>query len=81
MSMIDGGITKRGNGYLRALLVQGAWALKERYEYMMEEKGLGKKKVIVAIARRLGELYSFRHKNITRQNSARNCLAKVWGAQ
>jgi transposase len=60
-----GGITKRGNGYLRALLVQGAWAvtwsrdggaLRERYEYMTKEKGMGKKKAIVAIARRLGVL-------------------------
>ncbi|MDR2740499.1 MAG: IS110 family transposase [Treponema sp.] len=60
-----GGITKAGNGYLRALLVQAAWALirtknggalKERYEYMTKKKGLGKKKAIVAIARRLGEL-------------------------
>jgi transposase len=60
-----GGITKQGNGYLRALLVQASWALirsknggalKERYEYMTKEKGLGKKKAIVAIARRLGEL-------------------------
>jgi transposase len=60
-----GGITKRGNGFLRALLVQGAWAitwsavggaLKERYEYMTGEKGKGKKQAIVAIARRLGEL-------------------------
>jgi transposase len=60
-----GGITKAGNGYLRALLVQAAWALirsksggmlKERYEYMTKAKGLGKKKAIVAIARRLGEL-------------------------
>jgi transposase len=60
-----GGITKRGNGYLRALLVQAAWAvtwsrdggaLRERFEYMTGEKGKGKKKAIVAIARRLGEL-------------------------
>jgi transposase len=60
-----GGITKGGNGYLRALLVQGAWALvrskrggalKERYEYITKEKGVGKKKAIVAIGRRLGEL-------------------------
>jgi transposase len=60
-----GSITKRGNGYLRALLVQGAWvltwskdggALRERYEYMTQEKGIGKKKAIVAIARRLGVL-------------------------
>jgi transposase len=55
-----GGITKRGNGYLRALLVQGAWALarskgggalKERYEYMTKEKRTGKNKAIVAVAR------------------------------
>jgi transposase len=60
-----GRITKRGNGYLRALLVQGAWAitwskdggaLRERYEYMTEVKGMSKKKAIVAIALRLGEL-------------------------
>ncbi|GHV35157.1 IS110 family transposase [Spirochaetia bacterium] len=60
-----GGITKRGNTYLRALLVQASWslirsgkggALKERYEYMTQVKGLGKKKSIVAIARRLAEL-------------------------
>jgi transposase len=57
-----GRITKRGNGYLRALLVQAAWAvtwsknggaLRERFEYMTVVKGLGKKKAIVAIARRL----------------------------
>jgi transposase len=60
-----GHITKRGNGYLRALLVQGAWvltwskdggALRERYEYMTGVKGKGKKVAIVAIARRLAEL-------------------------
>jgi transposase len=60
-----GRITKRGNGYLRALLVQGAWAitwskdggaLRERYEYMTKVKGMSRKKAIVAIARRLGEL-------------------------
>jgi transposase len=60
-----GRITKRGNGYLRALLVQAAWAvtwsrdggaLRERYEYMTGTKGISKKKAIVAIARRLGEL-------------------------
>jgi transposase len=60
-----GGITKRGNSYLRALLVQASWAmlrsktgcaLQERYEYMTKTKGLGKKKTIVAIARRLAEL-------------------------
>jgi transposase len=60
-----GRITKRGNGYLRALLVQAAWAvtwsrdggaLRERYEYMTKTKGIGSKKAIVAIARRLGAL-------------------------
>jgi transposase len=60
-----GEITKRGNGYLRALLVQAAWALvraksggalKERYRYMTQTKGLGKKKSIIAVARRLAEL-------------------------
>jgi transposase len=60
-----GRITKRGNGYLRALLVQSAWALtrtkagnklKARYEYMTNEKSISKKKAIVAIARRLAEL-------------------------
>jgi transposase len=69
-----GNITKRGNGYVRALLVQGAWALtwtakggalKERFEYMTKEKGLGKKKAIVAIARRLGELMYTLMKNGT----------------
>ena len=51
-----GGITKRGNGCLRSLLVPASWALlrakdggalKERYWYMTGEKGLGKKKSIV----------------------------------
>ena len=60
-----GRITKRGNSYLRALLVQAAWALvrtkkgdklKERFEYMTVEKSKSKKKAIVAIARRIGEL-------------------------
>jgi transposase len=60
-----GRITKRGNGFLRALLVQGAWsivrskdggALRERYEYMTKVKGISKKKAVVAVARRLGEL-------------------------
>ena len=60
-----GSITKRGNGYLRALLVQASWALirtkkggklKTRFEYMTIEKAMGKKKSIVAIARRLAEL-------------------------
>jgi transposase len=60
-----GGITKQGNRYLRALLVQAAWilvrskgggALKARYEYMTEAKGKGKKKSIIAVARRLAGL-------------------------
>jgi len=60
-----GSITKRGNGYLRALLVQAAWALvrskqggklKERFNYMTIQKSIGKKKSIVSIARRLAEL-------------------------
>ena len=60
-----GRITKRGNGYLRALLVQAAWALtrtkqggnlKKRFEYMTVEKSISKKKAIVAIARRMAEL-------------------------
>ena len=60
-----GRITKRGNGYVRALLVQAAWTiswsknggkLKQRYDYMTIEKGISKKKAIVAIARRLAEL-------------------------
>ena len=60
-----GRITKRGNGYVRALLVQAAWALvrtrkmeglKLRYEYMTKEKGKSKKKTIVCIARRLAVL-------------------------
>jgi transposase len=59
-----GRITKRGNGYVRALLVQAAWALirakkggklRERYEYMTGVRSISKKKAIVAIARRLAE--------------------------
>jgi transposase len=54
-----GGITKRGNGYLRSLLVQAAWvavrsrqggALRERFE---DRKERSKKKTVVGIARRL----------------------------
>ena len=57
----NGPITKRGNGYLRGLLVQAAWAavfsskggaLRERY-YIRIKAGHGKKKTIVGIARRL----------------------------
>jgi transposase len=60
-----GSITKRGNGYLRTLLVMSAWSmvrsknggmLKAKYEYMTKSKGLSKKKAIVAIARKLTEL-------------------------
>jgi hypothetical protein len=56
-------ITRDGLQYFR--LVQGAWAitwskdggaLRERYEYMTVKKGIGKKKAIVAIARRPGVL-------------------------
>jgi len=61
----NGHITKRGNGYLRALLIQGAWALtmskkggslKERFIYLTKGQGRSKKKTIVSIARRLAEL-------------------------
>ena len=61
----NGHITKRGNGYLRGLLVQAAWAavfsklggaLRERYYIRTKEQGYGKKKTIVAIARRLVEI-------------------------
>ena len=60
-----GHITKRGNAYLRGLLVQAAWsavrckrggALRERYLYKTAEKGLSKKKTIVSIGRRLAEI-------------------------
>jgi transposase len=60
-----GKIAKRGNGYLRALSVQAAWALirakkggklKERYEYMTIVKSKSKKQAIVAAARRIAEL-------------------------
>ena len=60
-----GAITKRGNSYVRGLLVQGAWALvrsksggklKELYEYMTKEKSKNKKKAIVAVARQLAEM-------------------------
>lgn len=60
-----GHITKRGNGYLRGLLVQAAWmtvrtkkggSLKERYVYQTLFQGKSKKKTIVSIGRRLSEL-------------------------
>jgi len=61
----QGHISKRGNGYVRALLVQAAWAmvrskkggaLRERFYYKTAAKGLSKKKTIVGIARRLSEV-------------------------
>ena len=60
-----GHITKRGNGYLRGLLVQAAWstvrsknggAFKERFIYLTRFKGKSKKKTVVSIGRRLAEL-------------------------
>jgi len=60
-----GHITKRGNGYLRGLLVQAAWstvrskcggALRERYKYKTAGQGTSKKKTIVSIGRRLAEI-------------------------
>jgi transposase len=60
-----GHISKRGNGYLRGLLVQAAWstvrsklggALKERYKYITACQGASKKKTIVSIGRRLAEV-------------------------
>jgi transposase len=60
-----GSITKRGNGYVRALLVQASWSLvrsrhggklKEKFLYMTQEKSISKKKAIVAVARGLAEL-------------------------
>lgn len=58
-----GGITKRGNRATRALLVQGAWAhvrstkdtALKRWYYKLSER-VGKKKAIVGLARKLGEL-------------------------
>lgn len=59
-----GHITKKGNSYLRGLLIQAAWALvrskkggalKEKYQYLVVH-GLSKKKAAVAIARKLAEL-------------------------
>jgi len=60
-----GHITKRGNGYLRGLLVQAAWvmvrsrdggSLKERFLYLTLFQGKSKKKTIVSIGRRMAEL-------------------------
>jgi transposase len=59
-----GHITKRGNGYLRSLLVQAAWVaatrtketnlLKEKFIFLSGAKG--KKKAIAAVARKLAAL-------------------------
>jgi transposase len=60
-----GHISKRGNGYLRGLLVQAAWsavrskqggALRARYKYITSGQGASKKKTIVSIGRRLAEI-------------------------
>jgi len=60
-----GHITKRGNGYLRGLLVQAAWvmtlckkggSLSTRYKYYTLCQEASKKKTIVSIARKLAEL-------------------------
>ena len=60
-----GHITKRGNGYLRGLLVQAAWqivrsrrggCLRERFLYRTQCQGKSKKMTIVSIGRRLAEL-------------------------
>ena len=61
----QGHITKRGNGYLRGLLVQAAWSMvnsrhsssfKERFIYQTAFQGKSKKKTIVSIGRRMAEL-------------------------
>jgi transposase len=63
----QGHITKRGNGYLRGLLVQAAWvavrskrggALRERYLYKTAEMGFSKKRTVVSTGRRLAN-YAF----------------------
>ncbi len=60
----QGHISKRGNGYLRGLIVQAAWSLvrskekstlKTRYNYYTLQ-GTSKKKTIVSIARKMTEL-------------------------
>lgn len=59
-----GHITKRGNGYLRGLMVQAAWVLvrsknggylQEKYNHLVL-RGMSKKKAIVATARKMAEL-------------------------
>jgi len=60
-----GPISKRGNGYLRGLLVQAVLAmvrsskggaLKDRYIYLTRERGNNKGKTMVTIGRRMAEL-------------------------
>jgi transposase len=60
-----GNITKRGNGYVRALLNQAAWAMvrskrggaiKDWFVYMTAIQGKSKKKAIVAVERKLAAL-------------------------
>jgi len=69
-----GHISKRGNGYLRGLLVQAAWAavrsksggaLRERYKQITSFQGSSKKKTIVSIGRRMAELMYSVMKNRT----------------
>ena len=69
-----GHISKRGNGYLRGLLVQAAWAavrsksggaLRERYKHITSFQGSSKKKTIVSIGRRMAELMYSVMKNKT----------------
>jgi transposase len=61
----QGHISKRGNGYLRGLLIQAAWAMvnfrcsssfKERFIYLTKFQGKSKKKTIVSTGRRMAEL-------------------------
>ena len=61
----SGRTTKNGNALLRSMLVQAAWgavrskdggALRDKYKYMSQTKGIGKGKSIVTTARKLGEL-------------------------
>jgi len=88
-----GHITKRGNGYLRGLLVQAAWtvtlskkggALCTRYKYYTLCQEASKKKTIVSIARKLAELmYSvLRNKTIyevRKWDGPRNILVSLAG--
>jgi transposase len=78
-----GHISKRGNGYLRGLLVQAAWAmvrsgkggaLKARYEYLTQVQGRSKKKTVVSIGRRMAELMYTLLQNKT------NYEVRVWKA-